>query len=366
MSDEFGGRGRKVDQKLKPYLVWQYLMKYSDADHVVSASELVAYLQEIGIAAERRSIYKDIEEINKAIYISENEDCDILEAEEAIEDDNEKHVVYDPHKKGYFVRDRHYQLDDIRLLAESVYAAKFINQEQTERLVDVVCDLISEPQAEKIRHDVFLTDRVKTTSKQVFYNVGTINEAMSLSIEGVPHDPEKISFKYLKYTIQDVKQQVERHGGKKYVVSPFKLLMNEGNYYLLAYDDTADAIKTFRVDRMKDVACTGEPRCGEKVFEKIELGTYAQRVFSMFGGERKRVMIRFANKLLDTAIERFGTKNAQYSTSGDEHFTVSTVVEISEQFFGWLCGFGNKAAILSPQSVKDEFVSYLDEIKSEY
>ena len=64
-------RGKQYDQKLKPYLVFQYLMKYSDEEHVISASEIVAYLEDVGISAERRSIYRDIEEINKALYIVE-------------------------------------------------------------------------------------------------------------------------------------------------------------------------------------------------------------------------------------------------------------------------------------------------------
>ena len=55
--------GRKSDQKMKPYLVYDYLMRQSDANHVVTAAEIVGYLQECGIQAERRSIYKDIEEI---------------------------------------------------------------------------------------------------------------------------------------------------------------------------------------------------------------------------------------------------------------------------------------------------------------
>lgn len=50
--------GKQFDQKMKPYLVYQYLMKHSDEDNVVPTSELVAYLQEIGISAERRSIYR--------------------------------------------------------------------------------------------------------------------------------------------------------------------------------------------------------------------------------------------------------------------------------------------------------------------
>ena len=64
-------RGKQYDQKLKPYLLLQYLMKHSDEEHVVTSSEVVAYLQEIGISAERCSIYRDIEEKNKAFYIVE-------------------------------------------------------------------------------------------------------------------------------------------------------------------------------------------------------------------------------------------------------------------------------------------------------
>ena len=37
---------------MKPYFVYEYLMRYSDANHVVSASEIVGYLQECGISAE--------------------------------------------------------------------------------------------------------------------------------------------------------------------------------------------------------------------------------------------------------------------------------------------------------------------------
>lgn len=44
-TSDFGGKGRKTDRKLKPFLVLQYLMKYSDDEHVVSASDLVGYFR---------------------------------------------------------------------------------------------------------------------------------------------------------------------------------------------------------------------------------------------------------------------------------------------------------------------------------
>ena len=52
--------GKKPNQKVKPYVVLQYLLKYTDENHVATALDICAYLEECGIFAERRSIYRDI------------------------------------------------------------------------------------------------------------------------------------------------------------------------------------------------------------------------------------------------------------------------------------------------------------------
>ena len=99
--------GKKPNQKLKPYLVFQILMKNTDEDHVMSAVNIVAALEDLGIESERRSIYTDIEEINKACWAWEN-GATVQEAEEAVEDDDEKLIVYDKQRKGFYVRQRRY------------------------------------------------------------------------------------------------------------------------------------------------------------------------------------------------------------------------------------------------------------------
>lgn len=360
--------GKQVNQKVKPYVVLQYLLKHSDENNTVTAYDIVDYLQDHGISAERRSIYRDIEEINKVSLMLE-EDCTIYEAEEMLLDDEDnelKLVVYDKAKKGFYVRQRHFDLNDIRLLAESIYSAKFLTEGQAKRLVDVVCEFVSEKQAEKITHNAFLTDRVKTNNKSVLNNISIINEAMSKEIEGEKHIPEKISFKYLKYSIDDMGKQVERGHGAKYTVSPFQLLINDGNYYLLAFDDYSKDMRTYRIDRMKNVSFTGEPREGEEVFKEIDLKTYTQRVFSMFGGEQKRVTLRFINPLLDTVVDRFGTAGVLYSKVDDRHFTVTAKVEISNQFFGWLLGFGKKVKVIAPDDITEQFKAYLNKIIEMY
>ena len=197
----------------------------------------------------------------------------------------------------------------------------------------------------------------------VLNNIEKIDAAMSKENK---HVPEKISFKYLKYSISNLNQQVERRHGSRYEVSPYALLINDGNYYLLAYNDYIKGLRTYRVDRMKDVKLLGIEREGKEVFNKINLKNYTQRVFSMFGGEQERITIQFINSLLDAVVDRFGKKGMLYNVVDDKHFSITAPVEISDQFYGWVLGFGNKAKILKSQKVVDGFTEYLDKIRKTY
>ena len=115
-----------------------------------------------GKKAEIITIYRDIEDINR-IMLMLQEDIDLDEVdmmfEEAAESGDEeeinelKTILYDKNKIGFYVRQRKFEVADMRLLAECVYAAKFIAEGQAKRLVDVICEFVSEDQASKIRHN---------------------------------------------------------------------------------------------------------------------------------------------------------------------------------------------------------------------
>ena len=170
----------------------------------------------------------------------------------------------------------------------------------------------------------------------------------------------------MTYSIKDMHQQVERRHGGDYIVSPFALVINDGNYYLLAYDEKKKDMRTYRLDRMKEVGLTGIPRAGEDVFAKLDMNTYCQRRFGMHSGTQRVVTIRFIPPLLDTAVERFGTKDAMYYKPDDRHYAVRANVQISDQFFGWLLGFGKRMKIIDPPEVVEQFKSYLDKVRGMY
>lgn len=361
------GQGKRKNQKMKPFLVYQHLLRKTDENHAIRGEDICADIGDIyGIDAERRGIYRDIDEINKAI-IAYEETITMDEAEEWIADDPSlKRIVFDKKKGGFYMRQRHYNYTDIQLLAESIYASKFLSESQAKRLIDVICEFVSEYQAETIKHNAFLTDRVKTNNSNVLTNIQRIDDAMSKELNGEKHIPEKISFKYLKYSIDNLNQQAERRHGARYEVSPYALLINDGNYYLLAYNDYVKDLRTYRVDRMKDVKRTGEECQGKEVFEKVNLKVYTQRVFGMFGGKQERITIRFINPLLDTVVDRFGKKGMLYRVVDENHFSITAPIEVSDQFYGWILGFGNKAKILEPARVIEGFTEYLDKVRGMY
>lgn len=160
---------------------------------------------------------------------------------------------------------------------------------------------------------------------------------------------------------------MDRRGGATYKISPFKLIINDGYYYVLAWNSKKNSTITFRLDRMKGVEILNEAREGNLEFAKINMETYTQQHFGMFSGEKKRVSLRFTNNLLDTIVDRFGTGTDVFYRPDDErHFVVSTDIAISDQFYGWLAGFRKMAQIVSPPDVVADFQKFLSDIAQRY
>lgn len=210
---------------------------------------------------------------------------------------------------------------------------------------------------------IFLTASTAPLFAEPFYCAAqSVKDRCNMLIETMRDWMEKLFI----YTIDDLDKPKERRKGTRYIVSPYRLLINDGNYYLLGYDEEKHKMLTYRVDRMKDVRCMGEPREGEEAAAAIEISKYAQQCFSMFGGQTTRVQIRFINMLLDTVIDRFGKNGVEYAKLDDGHFTITAEVRVSDPFFSWVCTFGRRAKILYPDSVVASFKAYLDKIWEMY
>ena len=83
-----GEPGKSKNQRLRSYLVMQYFLKNADERHPVSMQDILLYLNEdCEFSADRRAIYKDIEDINIILYLLDNAEdgCTLEEAVKTLE-----------------------------------------------------------------------------------------------------------------------------------------------------------------------------------------------------------------------------------------------------------------------------------------
>ena len=106
---------RSSFQKLKILYVMDFLLRNSDENHPVSVAQLIAELSGHGISAERKSIYDDIEFLREY-------GLDVIQSGTG-------------KSSGYYVASREFELQELKLLVDSVQSSKFITYKKTMSLL---------------------------------------------------------------------------------------------------------------------------------------------------------------------------------------------------------------------------------------
>ena len=312
----------------------QFLLQKSDEAHPISVQQMIDELSAHDIKAERKSIYDDLEALR--VF-----GLDIVQTRGKT--------------TGYYVGARDFELPELKLLVDSVQSSKFITQKKTLSLIKKIESLASAYDAQLLQRQVYVRNRVKSMNESVYYNVDEISNAITRD--------KAIRFKYFDYTVS--KERQFRKDGAWYEISPFSLMWDDENYYMLGFDTEAGRLKHYRVDKMTEISATEQCRSGKEAFRAIDMSEYSKKIFGMFTGELQTVKLRFANHLVGAAIDRFG-RDIMIIASDDEHFTVSVDVAVSPQFFAWLFGFGKEVEVISPESVRSEFKARIEDLQSLY
>lgn len=320
---------RTSNQKLKLLYLADILLSETDEDHPLTLKEIVSKLKGFDISADRKTLYQDFEVLREYGY-------DIISE-----------------KRGrsccYFLGERSFELPELKLLVDSVQSAKFITDKKSGALIKKLESLTSRHLAKQLNRQVVISGRVKTMNESIYYNVDRLHEAINCD--------RQITFNYFQWNIK--KEQELRHDGKLYKVSPWGLMWDDENYYLVAYDAEEEIIKHFRVDKMLRIAISEDKRKGKSCFKDFDLPKYTKSIFGMFGGAPERVTFEAADHMAGVMIDRFG-KDLTIIPSGKDRFKASVNVLVSPQFLAWMISLGHDVRITAPANVVDMM---RDEIK---
>ena len=310
------------------------LKENTDENHAMSANDIISALAKQGISAERKSIYDDIERLKLF-------GCDILSRRSE--------------PKGYYLASRDFEIAELKLLVDAVQSSKFITEKKSNQLIHKIEQLASRHEAQTLQRQVVVSNRIKTMNESIYYNIDKLHSAISSDV--------KITFKYCSWTL--AKKLEPKKDGANYTVSPYILIWDDENYYLIAFDSYNKIIKHFRVDKMLNINANSKKRESKQEFRSFDMALYAKKVFGMYGGKEEWVKIECENSLVGVMIDRFG-KEITIIPKDDEHFIINVQVVTSRQFLAWVIGLGNGAKIIEPKFVVEQMHREIDRLIEQY
>ena len=214
-------------QKIKLLKIWEILNRKTDEQHPITTQELIAELNLLGITADRRTIYTDIDSLQEFGYEIQNKRRN--------------------HDMVYWLPKRQFDLPEIKIIMDCIYSSKFVTASKTEELIDKLADLGGSGRGDLLKRNAIHFNAVKHSNESIYEIVDVLERAIE--------NKKKVSFNY--FLLNQSGERVYKHNNKLYVEEPLAMVCNDGNYYLICYhseEEYENHIKTFRVDRIDNIS----------------------------------------------------------------------------------------------------------------
>ena len=298
----------------------RYLYQQTDESHPATVTDITAYLKEQGIQAVRQTVYADLNALIAAGF-------DI--------------VVVKSTQNQYFIGSRLFEYPELKMLTDAVASSKVISADKTNELIQKLCRLTSESEAEKLQRLAAISSRIKPHNEKVYYIIDGIQNAILES--------HQIQFQYYEYTQK--KERILKHDGYFYKLDPYALEWKNDHYYLIGYSHKHHGLAHFRVDRLAGVEILESTYIPQPDFDVAD---YTNKMIDMFASDRTVcVELLCENRFMKTIVDDYG-ETAATCPYDSNHFVVKVEVNPSGTFYGWVFKFMGGIKIIAPQECVEE------------
>ncbi|MCR5701818.1 MAG: WYL domain-containing protein [Lachnospiraceae bacterium] len=326
---------RSKNQKLKLLYLAKIMQEKTDDTHALSMAEIIEELNKYEIEAHRKSIYTDIEALN-------DYGIEILK-----------------YQKGsntyYHCGTRDFELAELHIIIDAIASSKFITVKKSRDLIKKIENMASLYDKKLLDRAVYVSGRVKNMNESIFYTIDSIQNAIA--------NNHKIKFQYFGWNVD--KEMELHHDGDYYEISPWTLVWDNENYYLVGFDSKVDDFRHYRVDKMIHTEEIKDKRQGAAKYKAKDKDIYSRMRFRMFDGEEQMVTLRCSDDMANVIIDQFG-RDIQIQKMKTGEFKARVEVAVSDQFLGWILALGGKVVIESPKAVRDRFVELIQENMGKY
>lgn len=319
--------------KLKTLYVMRILQDETDAEHGLSLRQIIERLNDYGIQAERKGLYRDIEALREFGF-------DIQ--------------TFQRNPVQYAIVRRDFTLSELMLLVDAVESCKFLTTRQSRALTTNLKLLANDHERALLDRRIHVPGRITSKTDSVFGSIDALHDAMRRKL--------KVEFMYYKYGLDG--KRFATHDGKPHLVTPVGITFADGYYYLTAWNDDHECMTEYRIDRMEKLRVSDERATKNEQITHHEFEGEGHELFGRFGGEAVTATLLVDGDKVEIIMDRFGDA-AEWYKHDDETAKVVVKIRKSEPFFGWIAGLGGTVRIHGPKSLKKEYSEYLKSLIEE-
>lgn len=263
------------NKKMLNMLILEILKDYTDDNHRLTQQEMIQLLEKnYGMTCDRRSVRANIDSLKELGY----------------------EIATD---KGYYLLERDFDDEELRLLIDSVLSSKGISQSQAKRLIKKLVKQGNRYFHAKVKHIANLPEMRHSDNTMVMKNVEVLNDAIEKK--------RQVEFIYNGYNTS-FKLVPKRK--KPYIVNPYQMVVCNGWYYLIGNTEPYDNVSHYRIDKMKKVTIVDKPAKDKSLVDEFVHGYNLPRHMAehiyMFGGNTIEVQFQTGKYLMDQLVDWFG------------------------------------------------------------
>ena len=311
------------------------LKKYSDEEHILSAVDIQRKVKDIyNVNIDTRTIRRNI---NLLKYKFE---YDIS--------------TRDENRKGYYILknpDTDFESGEVRAIIDTFSYANYIVPSVSKNIINKCKNMQNIYENEKLKNYRIYAKNTKTDNMEVLKNIEDIVTAISNS--------NKIEFEYWKY---GMKEKIEKLIVSKPKVSPYAIIYDNQQFYLIGIKEGNREFFHYRLDRIRNLQEINEQITIKKTKEQVR--EFAESSVEVFGGKKEEVEAICSNFLLDTIFDQFG-KNITIIKNDKETFRL--IVDTSTRGFKmWAMRNIDGVEVIKPESLRKEMKNVIEKANKKY
>lgn len=192
-------RNRSQEKAERLIKLRDYLYANASPTHAVKMADILAFLASERYEVEIKTVYSDLKTLEVHFGLD---------------------IQYDGKQRGYLLKNPPFEPYELRSIVNSIQAAKFITQQEADRLTRKVMRLADKYTRPSLNRCTYVPNRVRSINKEAMRGLDTIYEAIA--------QDRRISFKFYEYT-KSIKDKREI-----FIVSPYEVAWENDTFSVYA------------------------------------------------------------------------------------------------------------------------------------